>query len=128
MNLMRRRREMMKMKPYWDYILLPNEDGRIPAKNIYLNGDVGDTTTFVIEYSATKTTNVFAGCVYSTANTSMGSPQHLGATIGVHSVTKTVTKQSIYMGDRIVFSGWYSYSDGTMNRAMYGDYIKIHVE
>lgn len=119
-----------KTEEVWDYILLPNAEGKIPALQIDLRTlglEVGESITFHVKYHANATANVFSQCVYSTASPNVANPQQIGTTAGIHTLDITVTRQDIYLGYVIVFSGYYSYSTGATNRSVQGDYIKIRI-
>lgn len=118
-----------KTEEVWDYILLPNEEGKIPALQIDLRTlglEVGESVTFHVKYHANVTANALSQCVYSTT-AGVANPQQIGTTAGVHTLDVTATRQNVYLGYAIVFSGFYSYSTGATNRSVQGDYIKIRI-
>lgn len=137
MDLMRRRREMMKMKPYWDYIWEP--DGTAEGKNVittkrilkyYPNLAVGDTFKVTIEISANAKGTGFIADWDVSRFTVNGIEREKTMESGVNTYMFTVTYMKIapdYYGMNI--SGFYSHPDGYASwRSCAANYIKIRVE
>lgn len=128
MDLMRRRREMMKMKPYWDYIFYP-----VPKSDT-------DTLTFLtkrINVSAGQTVKIetLKGTSAETSYKSQGYAYDARGCGGSYNNSNTGGRIAEFTVDitangYIAIGGRYTIQDGTYssnNDIFRGHYIKVKI-
>lgn len=117
MNLMRRRREMMKVKPYWDYVFTRGASGYYTAIPVSVKAG----QTIVIEFSSSTNTN---GYIYYCDNSGVISPNYQRTSSSALKAGGTMTKE--IFRDGILYFG--TNNNGSQYYNFRGDYIKVHIE